>query len=322
MSDSLSLEFGSRLVPLCDGRPGLRGGLPVQVCDTETVPPGAPIIDFIASSEALDRYDEILSADGWRLDNYRRNPVFQNAHQYGDIIFTLGKALITEVRLVGSASPSGPPRQVLFQRILFATDVNPMARIAYGLYKGKFLNAVSVGFIPIRWENGDASVGQAFQPVGEGGFPPTRSSAGKRETFKRKYLEQELLEVSAVGIPANPEALQLALKAGAVEKSDLRDLADFLRRAADSPASAPEPASPHSASDFGLPPSLHYGATGRTSDSVPIPSALGPRISDLHFPGTSAAPNAPAGASGIRGNEAQLLRLAREIQRVLRGSRK
>lgn len=26
-----------------------------------------------------------------------------------------------------------------------------MARIAYGLYAGKFLNAVSVGFVPLRW---------------------------------------------------------------------------------------------------------------------------------------------------------------------------
>src|SRR5690242_11633318 len=57
-----------------------------------------PILDFIASDETLDRCGEIISAGGWRLASYRRNPVFQNAHQYGDIIFTLGRALITEVR--------------------------------------------------------------------------------------------------------------------------------------------------------------------------------------------------------------------------------
>jgi hypothetical protein len=43
------------------------------------------------------------------------------------------------------------------------------------------------------------------------------------------YLEQELLEVSAVAIPANPNALSLALKSGAVEKSDLRETLDLLR---------------------------------------------------------------------------------------------
>jgi len=154
-----------------------------------------PILDFIASDETLDRYDEIIVAQGWKLESYRRNPIFQNAHQYGDIIFTLGKALITEVR-------SGR----LYQRVEFATEVNPMARIAYGLYRGKFLNAVSVGFIPVRWENGGAEAG-----------------------YRRKYLEQELLEVSAVGIPANPNALQLGLKAGAIEKSDLLEMEELLR---------------------------------------------------------------------------------------------
>ncbi len=46
--------------------------------------------------------------------------------------------------------------------------------------------------------------------------------------FRRKYLEAELLEVSAVSIPANPNALALALKSGAVSVSDLRDTLDLL----------------------------------------------------------------------------------------------
>src|SRR5579859_5357821 len=59
------------------------------------------ILDFVASDATLDRYSEIISPTGWNLDTYRRNPVFQNSHQYGDILFTLGKALITEVRDIG-----------------------------------------------------------------------------------------------------------------------------------------------------------------------------------------------------------------------------
>jgi hypothetical protein len=67
-------------------------------------------------------------------------------------------------------------------------------------------SAVSVGFIPLRWEDGN-----------------------EKASYRRKFLEQELLEVSAVAIPANPNALALAYKSGAVEKSDLRDLAGLLR---------------------------------------------------------------------------------------------
>lgn len=193
-ADSPLGEFRERLVTLCDGRVGLRGGVVAEV--QPAIESGErPVIDFVASSDRLDRYDEIIVADGWRLENYRRNPVFQNAHQYGDILFTLGRALVTEVR--GGR---------LFQRVEFATEANPIARIAYGLYRGKFLNAVSVGFIPVRWENG-----------------------GPESGFRRKYLEQELLEVSAVGIPANPEALQLGLKAGAIQRADLEEWLSLLR---------------------------------------------------------------------------------------------
>ncbi len=206
------------LVTLCDGRSGIRSGIPVQAsvpAEAESAQPA--VIDFVASSEALDRYNEIIVPSGWRLDNYRRNPVFQNAHQYGDVIFTLGRALVTEVRMI-----SGQP--ALFQRVEFAVDVNPMARIAYGLYKGKFLNAVSVGFIPVRWQNG-----------------------GPEEGYRRKYFEQELLEVSAVGIPANPEALQLGLKTGAIERCDLQDLLELLIEAKSSGQNHEELASRHGA---------------------------------------------------------------------------
>ena len=188
----------SRLLPLSDGRQGLRGSLQItaSVPEATTTP---HTLDFVTSDGTLDRYNEIISAAGWRLENYRRNPVLQNAHQYGDVIFTLGRALVTEVRQVDA-------RQALFQRIQFAVDENPVAKIAFALYKGGYLNTTSVGFIPIRWQDGTPTSG-----------------------FARKYLEQELLEVSAVAIPANPNALALALKSGAVQTADVREAAALLR---------------------------------------------------------------------------------------------
>ncbi len=119
---------------------------------------------------------------------------------------TLGKALVTEVRSFGE-------RQALCQRIQFATEVNPVARIAYGLYKGGFLNAVSVGFIPLKWEDGGGS----------------GTNAQSAPAPRRRYIEQELLEVSAVAIPANPDALALGLKSGAVVKADLSEAAELLQ---------------------------------------------------------------------------------------------
>lgn len=195
------------LIPLHDSRPGVRTLVEVEVRESS-----AATLDFVASTATLDRYQEVIEPAGWRLDSYRRNPVFQNAHNYGDILFTLGKALVTEVRSIGTG-------QALCQRIEFATEVNPVARIAYGLYKGGFLNAVSVGFIPLRWEDG------------------TSNSAGSQPGPRRRFLEQELLEVSAVAIPANPEALALGLKSGAVTKADLQDTVDLLRALVSAPVS-------------------------------------------------------------------------------------
>jgi hypothetical protein len=197
------------LVPLHDNRAGVRTMLQVEVSAPEVSQKGTEgeaVLDFIASTATLDRYREIIEPSGWRLDSYRRNPVFQNAHNYGDVLFTLGKALVTEVRAVNGG-------QALCQRIQFAVDVNPVARIAYGLYRGGFLNAVSVGFIPVRWEDSPSPGGS-----GAAGAAP-----------RRRYLEQELLEVSAVAIPANPDALAMGLRSGAVKKSDLDEAVELLR---------------------------------------------------------------------------------------------
>jgi HK97 family phage prohead protease len=163
-----------------------------------SIPPDADhapsyTIDFRSSDSTLDRYQEVIAVAGWKLDTYRKNPVVQNAHNYSSLADTIGKSLITEVR-----------GDHLFQRVQFAVEENPVARVAFGLYRGGFLKAVSVGFIPLRWENGSQDT-----------------------AYHRKYLEQELIEVSAVSVPANPNALALGLRAGAVTVGDARELALF-----------------------------------------------------------------------------------------------
>jgi uncharacterized protein len=277
------------LVPLCDARMGVRSLVQVEVREPGREAAsrdggdaaeggGAAMLDFVASTATLDRYHEVIEPAGWRLESYRRNPVFQNAHNYGDILFTLGKALLTEVRMV-CGSPA------LFQRIEFATEVNPVARIAYGLYKGGFLNAVSVGFIPLRWEDGGAERGAALAGGHQRGASP-----------RRRYLEQELLEVSAVAIPANPDALALGLKSGAVAKGDLQETMELLR---------------------GLVGEEGAGRIGQRSQSAD--AAL------VREPGEFARPAERSSAIQQIGNlrygaevSVQMMNLARELRRLLR----
>ena len=271
-------DLSSRLTPLFDGRPGLRCAMSVQVRNPASSiehPVSSaehpPILDFISSDPTLDRYHEIISPAGWQLATYQKNPVFQNAHQYGDIIFTLGRALITEVRQGDPSIPQSALRNPhLYQRIQFAVDANPMAKIAYALYKDHFLNAVSVGFVPLRWQDADGTdhqversfpAGPLSSAGGEGGGEEavvfrTPHSALRAPNFRRKYLEQELLEVSAVAIPANPNALALAYKSGALEKCDLKETAALLTDLASSHRSAPGGSPPGPSSILHPPSSL------------------------------------------------------------------
>jgi len=153
-----------------------------------------PILDLVASDETVDRYREVIEAAGWVLDNYRRNPVVLNNHQYYDVTHTLGRAEVTEVR-----------GNMLYQRIRWAVEANPVAAVAYKLYRGGFLRAFSVGFNPIEWVD-----------------------CGPDEPCRRRYKRQELLEVSAVSIPANPNALALGLASGAVDRSEFDALYDLM----------------------------------------------------------------------------------------------
>jgi prohead serine protease len=219
----------------------IRAQLGVEVTPDSADP---DLLHIRASDQTLDRYKEVILASGWRLENYSRNPVIQNAHQYGDIIFTIGRAEKTWVS--GNA---------LLQTWRFASNENPFAKIARDLYRGKFLQAASVGFIPLKWEDADPNPNHNLNP---------------NQGFTRRYTEQELIEVSAVGIPANPNALTLALRAGAVEPSDVRELYSLLKHLVGRNSVEP--------SAFGVPPS------GGPDSALRVPrSAFEPLLPDLRF---------------------------------------
>jgi len=186
-------EFGERVVTLNTGARGLRGGLHTTV---KEVPGEEPVMDFIASDETLDRYNELIKVDGWQLDNFRANPVIPDCHNYGSVGMILGRAIrisVTDGKLVN--------------RVEFCLD-NPLGFMAHKMAAKGFIRAQSVGFIPLEWTNGN----EAGQPG-------------------RTYTKCELLEVSLVVVPANPSAtIGLAMKSGAITKEDIRRAMDHLKQ--------------------------------------------------------------------------------------------
>ena len=140
----------------------------------------ARAIDFTISTASVDRMGDTIAVNGWRLENYRKNPVVLWAHDSS--MLPVGRA--TNVRVEEGK---------LKARAEFApASVSPMADSVYEMLKLGFLSATSVGFAPIKY---------AFS-----------EEAGRK--FGIDFLEQELLEFSVVPIPANAEALIEARAAG------------------------------------------------------------------------------------------------------------
>jgi hypothetical protein len=145
---------------------------------------GERTVRFTISKEVVDRDGDILRASGVDFSNYLKNPVFLGFHNSRD--FPLGK--VVKFWVEGDRVKA----DVYFPKIEeLSSDINNVSEKArlidfcYCCYKTGMLNAVSVGFIPIEWietENG------------------------------YDILKWELLEFSAVAVPANQDAIAEAVK--------------------------------------------------------------------------------------------------------------
>lgn len=140
------------------------------------------IIQMTGSTEDFDRVGDRMLMSGVMLDNYLKNPVILANHDYGynEKPTCIGKAL--DVRVQG--------KQLIF-KIQFAETDN--AKDWFYLYANKFMNASSIGFNPIKYEPND-----------QGGYD---------------YTMWELLELSLVAVPCNPNAIQNAYRGGHISKS-------------------------------------------------------------------------------------------------------
>jgi len=127
-------------------------------------------LDAIFSTQGEDRHGDIVIQDGWDLAQFKKNPVILNSHNHSDATEVIGKVEKGSLKI---------ENKKLTGKIKFAVDENPKAKIIYDLYAGGFLNAFSVGFIAREYDPKDFS----------------------------KIIKAELLEVSAVSVPANAYAL-------------------------------------------------------------------------------------------------------------------
>lgn len=130
---------------------------------------------FVLSDQSVDRMGDIIMADGWKLTNFKRNPVALGFHHSDFPIGTWKDVRIENAELRGelALAPEGTsPRIDEIRRLVDAG----------------ILRAVSVGFRPIKHE-----------PLDE-----------KDPWSGSRFLQQELVECSLVSVPANANAIAVA----------------------------------------------------------------------------------------------------------------
>ena len=145
------------------------------------------IIEAIGSNDSIDRDNEVLTSDGWDLKNYKKNPVVLWGHNSREL--PIARAL--------NVKPTD--KGLMFKLKFPEENTYPFADTVFKLFKEKILNAFSVGFmIKERVIPDDLS-----KPI--------------------KITKKELLEISAVPIPANPQALQTNMLHEAMAKGVINE---------------------------------------------------------------------------------------------------
>ena len=157
-------------------------------------------IEFVASTEAVDRYGDVIKTSGWRFENYLKNPVFLFGHKSSEP--PIGRTV--EIKIETSPVPA------LVQRVKFADAATyKFADTVFNLYKGGYMRAVSVGFMPLE-------------------TPERMTDLEGNATGGYLFTSQELLELSAVSLPANHEALARCVQKGFAEADLARVFAPAL----------------------------------------------------------------------------------------------
>jgi hypothetical protein len=151
---------------------------------------------FVASTGAVDRMGDVVEQD-WRLADYRRNPVILHEH-YQPVV---GRGTVR-------VATEDEGKRLLLSVTWDDGEHNPVGRMVAEQHRRGFRHAVSVGFRPGK------AISRKELPDDD-----PRKVAGDVPSWRAGYVFRacELLEVSSVAIPANPQALQLASFAQEVE---------------------------------------------------------------------------------------------------------
>lgn len=172
------------------------------------------LVDYVASDESLDHYQEVIRAKGWKFTHFAKNAPFLDTHNSSSI-----------EKLLGQVREWSIEQGKLVERVQWAIGCgNVVADIGWKMTAAGFLKAVSVGFYPERYATKyDPDKTLWVQQLNELGMH-------EEEGVSTIYVEHEQIELSACVLGANPNALAKAYKANALSEEDLAGLDTFVSR--------------------------------------------------------------------------------------------
>lgn len=211
-------------------------------------------LEIIGTDKTPDRYNSVIEPSGWNFRDFDKNPVLlwgHDPHQppIGQI---LSHDIVKVEREIPDRDPKNPAntktKRVQMDAVRFLAkfadkETYAFADTIYRLYQGGFLRAVSVGFDPKKVRLLDISNEDDMAETLELGLEPTNGWFAPLV-----YEKQDLLELSSVTIPANPNALVEQLQRSAppscrasldnvdpktIDEEWVKDVLDMFSRAED-----------------------------------------------------------------------------------------
>lgn len=168
----------------------------IAVTETKADATERTIVSYI-NTAARDRDNEIIVPKGVQLKEYKKNPVVMFCHNYS--MLPVGKNLWIK------SDGNGLIAKTQYAKHEKANEI-------YEYRKDGFPLAESIGFIPLKTLKPADALDEELEKLG---LDP--EEARKASLIYTKWI---LLEYSDVPVPANPEALQLAVSKGLISKED------------------------------------------------------------------------------------------------------
>lgn len=172
--------------------------------DAATEQDGKKVWSAIASTNKLDRDEDVLLPMGCMYENFMKNPVMLFIHGYKQLPVGVVKSLnATKDALI----------------FTFTFNDTEIGKELEGMYSRGEMYAFSVGFSPIKYFEVDETTPMMIPVIYPNGTQDIMDISVYPVKPRRVFTDWELLEISPVPVPSNPEALILRAKENMICKA-------------------------------------------------------------------------------------------------------